>query len=240
MLLGIKRRPSVAPCERSVSSLPPPFPTRGTRHARKPNKHGRFFGHAAHSKTVSGEIPPTRVRIPPPPFCQRGRFGLLAALSGAWHTHALDHQPAQRRCPAWGTSWRAVARRPYDPRQAVERARPSASHAARGVSTSRRMRDTRWPISQQNVEVVERVSRPRHDVTSTPPCSTSPGVGCVIPGEYRVAGTWRGLDGVRGFAKEWLEAWEAFHVKPEEFIDGGDAVVTQVRYWGRGRGSGVE
>jgi ketosteroid isomerase-like protein len=61
-----------------------------------------------------------------------------------------------------------------------------------------------------------------------------------IPEEYPVAGTWRGLEGVRGFAEEWLEAWEEFRVVPEEFIEGGDAVVAKVRYWGRGRGSGVE
>jgi hypothetical protein len=62
----------------------------------------------------------------------------------------------------------------------------------------------------------------------------------LIPEEYPVAGTWRGLEGVRGFAEEWLEAWEEFRVVPEEFIEGGDAVVAKVRYWGRGRGSGVE
>ena len=39
---------------------------------------------------------------------------------------------------------------------------------------------------------------------------------------------------------EWLEAWEEFRVEPEEFIEGGDVVVAAVRYWGRGRGSGVE
>jgi ketosteroid isomerase-like protein len=61
-----------------------------------------------------------------------------------------------------------------------------------------------------------------------------------IPEEYPVAGTWRGLDGVRGFVEEWLDAWDAFRIDPEEFIDGGDAVVAVVRYWGRGRGSGVE
>jgi ketosteroid isomerase-like protein len=61
-----------------------------------------------------------------------------------------------------------------------------------------------------------------------------------IPEEYPVAGRWRGLAGVRRFAEEWFEAWEEFRVEPDEFVDGGDAVVAGVRYWGRGRGSGVE
>ena len=55
-----------------------------------------------------------------------------------------------------------------------------------------------------------------------------------------VAGTWRGLDGVRGFVEEWLEASDEFRVEPDEFIHGDDAVVVAVRYWGRGKGSGVE
>ena len=48
------------------------------------------------------------------------------------------------------------------------------------------------------------------------------------------------LAGVRGFVEEWMDAWDAFRIDPEEFIDGGDAVVAVVRDWGRGRGSGVE
>jgi uncharacterized protein len=62
----------------------------------------------------------------------------------------------------------------------------------------------------------------------------------VIPEEYPGAGTYRGLDGVRAFVEEWLEVWDEFRVEPEEFIDAGDTVVVVVRYWGRGRGSGVE
>jgi uncharacterized protein len=96
-------------------------------------------------------------------------------------------------------------------------------------------------MSQDNVEVVERVieAASRGDFDAVVALHHPDWEG-IIAGEYPVAGTWRGLDGVRGFAAEWLEAWEEFRVEPEEFIDGGDAVVTQVRYWGRGRGSGVE
>ena len=61
-----------------------------------------------------------------------------------------------------------------------------------------------------------------------------------VPDDYPVAGTWRGLDGVRAFAEEWLDAWEEFRVEPADFITGGDAVLATVHYWGRGRGSGIE
>jgi hypothetical protein len=37
--------------------------------AENPNNDGRLPTRAAYSKSVSGEIPPTRVRIPPPPLC---------------------------------------------------------------------------------------------------------------------------------------------------------------------------
>lgn len=61
-----------------------------------------------------------------------------------------------------------------------------------------------------------------------------------IPDDVPVAGTYHGLDGVRAFVQEWLEAWEEFRIEPEDFIESGDTVIVVVRYWGRGRGSGVE
>ncbi|HEV2923554.1 MAG TPA: nuclear transport factor 2 family protein [Solirubrobacteraceae bacterium] len=96
-------------------------------------------------------------------------------------------------------------------------------------------------MSQQHVEIIKRVveAGSRRDF-DTVLALHHPDWEGFIPEEYPVAGTWRGLDGVRGFAEEWLEAWEEFRVEPEEFIEGGDAVVAAVRYWGRGRGSGVQ
>ena len=96
-------------------------------------------------------------------------------------------------------------------------------------------------MSRENVEIVRRVIASATDGDfETMLALHDPDWEGFIPEAYPVAGTWRGLDGVRGFVEEWLDAWDAFRIDPEEFIDGGDAVVAVVRYWGRGRGSGVE
>jgi uncharacterized protein len=96
-------------------------------------------------------------------------------------------------------------------------------------------------VSQENVEIIKRVidAGSRGDFEAVLGLHHPQWEG-FIPEEYPVAGSWRGLDGVRGFTEEWLEAWEEFRVEPEEFVAGGDAVMVSVRYWGRGRGSGVE
>ena len=50
----------------------------------------------------------------------------------------------------------------------------------------------------------------------------------------------RGYEGWRRFMGQWLEAWEAFRLDPQEVIDFGDRVLVLVQRTGRGRGSGVE
>ena len=95
-------------------------------------------------------------------------------------------------------------------------------------------------MSQENVEIVRRVIEAGSQGDfDTVLALHHPDWEGFIPEEYPVAGTWRGLDGVRGFAEEWLDAWEEFRIEPEEFVEGGDAVVVKVHYWGRGRGSEV-
>ena len=54
------------------------------------------------------------------------------------------------------------------------------------------------------------------------------------------AGTRYGHEGFLRSTEEALEAFEDFHVEPEDFIDAGDTVVVPVRISGRGRGSGIE
>lgn len=61
-----------------------------------------------------------------------------------------------------------------------------------------------------------------------------------VPDGLPLAGTWRGQDGMRAFAEEWLQAWDEFRVEAESFIVDGDTVLATVHYWGRGRASGVE
>jgi hypothetical protein len=50
-----------------VADYPISYPTDHAS-AENLNEHGRLLVRAAYSKTVSGEFPPTKVRIPPPPF----------------------------------------------------------------------------------------------------------------------------------------------------------------------------
>src|SRR6476660_7194531 len=96
-------------------------------------------------------------------------------------------------------------------------------------------------MSQENVEIIERVlaSAASGDFETMLSLHDPTWEG-FIPEQFPVAGTWRGLDGVRGFVEEWLEAWDEFRLEPEEFLDGGEAVVVVVRYRGKGRGSGIE
>jgi Ketosteroid isomerase-related protein len=95
-------------------------------------------------------------------------------------------------------------------------------------------------MSRENVEIIKRVigAASSGDFETVLALHHPDWVG-FIPEEYPVAGTWHGLDGVRAFAEEWLDAWEEFRVEPVGFTDGADAVVAEVDYWGRGRLSGV-
>ena len=52
-------------------------------------------------------------------------------------------------------------------------------------------------------------------------------------------GVHQGIDGLRRFLAQVDEMWIDFDVVPEEFIDGGDAVVVAHRISGTGRESGV-
>src|SRR3954452_22510968 len=49
-----------------------------------------------------------------------------------------------------------------------------------------------------------------------------------------------GHEGVRRAMERWLESWEGYWLRPEEFIEQGDEVIVLVREGGRGRASGVE
>ena len=58
-------------------------------------------------------------------------------------------------------------------------------------------------------------------------------------GLIQSGGTYRGREAVLGWMKEWAEAWEEIEYKAEEFTEAGDAVVVDVLYDGRGKGSGA-
>ena len=52
-------------------------------------------------------------------------------------------------------------------------------------------------------------------------------------------GTWHGPEGLIEVAAEWLETFDEFTMKAEEYIDAGDHVVVRVAQEGRGEGSGA-
>lgn len=52
--------------------------------------------------------------------------------------------------------------------------------------------------------------------------------------------TYRGHRGVIAAMRDWLEAWDEFHMEAQEFIDAGSQVVVTFHQTGRGRGSGVD
>jgi ketosteroid isomerase-like protein len=93
-------------------------------------------------------------------------------------------------------------------------------------------------MSQENVDVVRRCYSSWGDLallrdTMDPEVVLDFSRNVFNPGMYR------GHDGVRRYLGDVEEAWEDFRVRPDEFIDGGDKVVTSVHISGRGHGSGV-
>jgi ketosteroid isomerase-like protein len=68
-----------------------------------------------------------------------------------------------------------------------------------------------------------------------------PEVEVAVPPEFPEAGTYRGRAEIRRFVEtELLPALEDARAEPEQFLDAGDQVVVFVRYFGRGRESGLE
>jgi hypothetical protein len=52
--------------------------------------------------------------------------------------------------------------------------------------------------------------------------------------------TYHGYDGLRGFDREWREAFENVETNYEELIEAGEQVISIARYQVRGRTSGIE
>jgi ketosteroid isomerase-like protein len=55
-----------------------------------------------------------------------------------------------------------------------------------------------------------------------------------------IGGVFRGHEGVRRFFRQWLEPFETYRARAENFIDAGDNVVVEVRQGGRGKASKAE
>jgi ketosteroid isomerase-like protein len=62
-----------------------------------------------------------------------------------------------------------------------------------------------------------------------------------VPPDLPEAGTYRGRAEIRRWvAEQLLPILEEARAEPEEFLDAGDQVVVLVRYFGRGKASGIE
>ena len=100
-------------------------------------------------------------------------------------------------------------------------------------------------MSQENVEIIRRgyalfAAGDFEAVTAllSDDVEVTDAGGLAVTGS--AAGTRHGPEGFLRSTQEALEAFEDFHVEPEDFVDAGDVVVVPVRITGRGRGSGME
>jgi ketosteroid isomerase-like protein len=66
-----------------------------------------------------------------------------------------------------------------------------------------------------------------------------PDIEWVLPAHQR-SDSGRGPEDVKRFWEGLDETFEELRLDPQEFVDGGDRVATRLRYYGRGRESGVE
>ena len=95
-------------------------------------------------------------------------------------------------------------------------------------------------MSRENVELVRRCYQlwTSRDFSAIPKVM-DPEVVIDLSRNVFNPAVYRGHDGVRQYVEAVEEVWKEFQVRPEEFIDGGNTVVTAVRISGRGGGSGV-
>jgi ketosteroid isomerase-like protein len=96
-------------------------------------------------------------------------------------------------------------------------------------------------MSQENVEVVRRfyAAWSREEFPG-PSELMDPGIEYVNPARAVEPGTRRGLAAFSRAVEKVFEAWETYHMEPEQFRAVGDRVAVVTRYRARGRGSGVE
>ena len=66
-----------------------------------------------------------------------------------------------------------------------------------------------------------------------------PEIDWVLPA-HQSSDSARGPDEIRRFFEQLDESFEEFRLEAQEFVDAGDRVATRLRYYGRGKGSGVE
>ena len=94
-------------------------------------------------------------------------------------------------------------------------------------------------MSQDNVDkaraFIEAYNRRDFDAAVE---SFDPEIDWVLPA-HQSSDSGRGPDEVRRFWEGLDETFEELRLEPQEFVDDGDQVATRLRYYGRGKGSGI-
>jgi ketosteroid isomerase-like protein len=96
-------------------------------------------------------------------------------------------------------------------------------------------------MSQENVELVRSIYAAWERGYFGETHWVDPGIDCRFIGDTPAAGTSKGLDGMASAWREWLSAWEEFHVEADEFRElDEERVLVLARFAGRGKTSGLE
>src|SRR5215204_377497 len=96
-------------------------------------------------------------------------------------------------------------------------------------------------MSQENMELVRSICAAwqRGDFGET--YWADPGIDCQFIGDTPSGGSAKGLDGMAAAWREWLSAWQEFHVAADEYQElDEERVLVLVRFAGRGKTSGLE
>jgi ketosteroid isomerase-like protein len=100
-------------------------------------------------------------------------------------------------------------------------------------------------VSRENVEVVRRIweAWELRDTEAAlalyDPNVEATGFAEVVGVKGGKTGTYRGMEGLRRWMRDFSETFDDFIAHPEEFVDAGDGVVVRVRMSGRGKRSGA-
>jgi ketosteroid isomerase-like protein len=100
-------------------------------------------------------------------------------------------------------------------------------------------------MAQENVEIVRRLfdalaRRDAKSVLALYDPEVEWDASRAGPGEAFIGGIYHGHEGLRGYFREWYEAWESIEYDCEELVDAGERVMSAVTNRGRGRVSGAE
>jgi ketosteroid isomerase-like protein len=100
-------------------------------------------------------------------------------------------------------------------------------------------------VSRQNVEIVRRIWEAwelrDNDAALAlyDPNVEATSFAEVVGSKDSETHTYRGIEGLRRWMRDFSETFDDFIADPEEFVDAGDGVVVRVRMSGRGKKSGV-